>query len=285
MFSFLLHNDEQHARSFYHDRLGTNTGRLRATTSFLVNHQLDEVSRHFAHIIAGVKAQGKQIFDVKPVSFEWFSKRKAVSIRPLLVGTDAETTTLYQERLGTKQTVGEKALKTTHHHHHRFEQEKEREYLDLMWKMSPPSSGRPSGCTPGKGDASFAMPLLYLKTIILPRQARDKHRENSPKRLISAGYYNNEGKDNAIFATPFIYKCIIIFTKTGSGRTYIGKAPNKKVVAFPYLGTGNVPKEVRKRVFRDATFILKTIILPRQARDQHRENSKKRTDFCRVSVC
>ena len=28
--------------------------------------QLDEVSRHFAHIISGVKAAGKTIFDVKP---------------------------------------------------------------------------------------------------------------------------------------------------------------------------------------------------------------------------
>ena len=28
--------------------------------------QLDEVSRHFAHIISGVKAAGKKIFDVKP---------------------------------------------------------------------------------------------------------------------------------------------------------------------------------------------------------------------------
>ena len=55
--------------------------------------QLDEVSRHFAHIISGVKAKGKTIFDVKP--------------------------------------------------------EAEAKYIELMWKMSPPATGRPSGCTPG----------------------------------------------------------------------------------------------------------------------------------------
>ena len=55
--------------------------------------QLDEVSRHFAHIISGVKAAGKNIFDVKP--------------------------------------------------------EAEAKYIELMWKMSPPATGRPSGCTPG----------------------------------------------------------------------------------------------------------------------------------------
>ena len=55
--------------------------------------QLDEVSRHFAHIISGVKAAGKTIFDVKP--------------------------------------------------------EAEAKYIELMWKMSPPATGRPSGCTPG----------------------------------------------------------------------------------------------------------------------------------------
>ena len=50
-----------------------------------------------------------------------------------------------------------------------------------------------------------------------------------------------------------------------------------KGVYLGILKVDDVPGslEVRKRIFCDAIFILKTIILPRQARDKHREDSKK----------
>jgi hypothetical protein len=56
--------------------------------------------------------------------------------------------------------------------------------------------------------------------MILPRQARDKHRENSKKdRFVAApkGGGPNEVRENGIFG-PFIYK-MHYFTKTGSGQT------------------------------------------------------------------
>ena len=80
-----------------HSRASTAVFSRRACAVSLLRinfvQQLDEVSRHFAHIISGVKAAGKNIFDVKP--------------------------------------------------------EAEAKYIELMWKMSPPATGRPSGCTPG----------------------------------------------------------------------------------------------------------------------------------------
>ena len=43
--------------------------------------QLDEVSRHFAHIISGVKAAGKTIFDVKPEAEAKYIELMSDSIR------------------------------------------------------------------------------------------------------------------------------------------------------------------------------------------------------------
>ena len=57
---------------------------------------------------------------------------------------------------------------------------------------------------------------LYIKCIILPRQARDKHRENSKKGTFSRRHSARCEKRH-LFA-PFIYKNEY-FTKTGSGQT------------------------------------------------------------------
>jgi hypothetical protein len=54
--------------------------------------------------------------------------------------------------------------------------------------------------------------------IVLPRQARDKHRENTTKK---GWWFRRRGDDsvreNGSFE-PFLYKCDH-FTKTGSGQT------------------------------------------------------------------
>jgi hypothetical protein len=64
-------------------------------------------------------------------------------------------------------------------------------------------------------------PLSINPPIIVPRQARDKHREKSFQSTVSAGarpnYRKLLGEKTALFA-PFIYK-MHYFTKTGSGQT------------------------------------------------------------------
>jgi hypothetical protein len=62
-----------------------------------------------------------------------------------------------------------------------------------------------------------------MKMIILPRQARDKHRErdHSTKeyfRFLATPSVNASGKETPLFAMPFIYQ-MHDFTKTGSGQT------------------------------------------------------------------
>jgi hypothetical protein len=76
--------------------------------------------------------------------------------------------------------------------------------------------------------------IHYVETVNLPRQARDKHKETLKKR---ARFFPSLGLA--------VYK-----QDHGGGEI--------------------VQLEVRKRVFL-RHFILKTIVLPRQARDKHRE--------------
>jgi hypothetical protein len=67
---------------------------------------------------------------------------------------------------------------------------------------------------------------LYIKTIILPRQARDKHRQNSkkdapffaPKNSWIAAASEYVLQKTPFFAMPLIHKNHH-FTKTGSGQT------------------------------------------------------------------
>jgi hypothetical protein len=76
------------------------------------------------------------------------------------------------------------------------------------------------------------------------------------------------------------------FTKTGSGRTNRGENANKRAQPFEQELKKLSVEELRPRAKAlmgrcenasscDAIFILKTIILPRQARDKHGENSKR----------
>jgi hypothetical protein len=69
------------------------------------------------------------------------------------------------------------------------------------------------------------------------------------------------------------------FTKTGSGRTVHRESTHKREMRFPTATTLQAPPtsapvtgSVRKTVFKKP-FIYKCDLLPRQARDKHRENS------------
>ena len=78
---------------------------------------------------------------------------------------------------------------------------------------------------------------LHIKCIILPRQARDKHRENSKKWPFSAG-------------------------RPGPPRLRQAAPPED---------------QVRKRIFCAAILTQTDhVTLPRQARDEHRESTQKR---------
>jgi hypothetical protein len=79
--------------------------------------------------------------------------------------------------------------------------------------------------------------------MILSRQARDKHRENSKRDRFSLG---SNGYKNLLITPP---------------SELIRAAMNAM--------------KVRKRHFLSHLYI-KTMVLPRQARDKHRENSKTR---------
>ena len=66
---------------------------------------------------------------------------------------------------------------------------------------------------------------LYIKCIILPRQARDKHRDNSKKGRFLADMSNlckeaamGRHRETPLFAMPFTYQ-MHLFSKTGSGQT------------------------------------------------------------------
>jgi hypothetical protein len=78
---------------------------------------------------------------------------------------------------------------------------------------------------PGRVRATNAVlePFSLHKTVHLPRQARDEHKETRKRGAASAGWrippvlWSVVGEENGIFE-PFIYKNEH-FTKTGSGQT------------------------------------------------------------------
>jgi hypothetical protein len=88
--------------------------------------------------------------------------------------------------------------------------------------------------------------------IILPRQARDKHRENSKGRRVSAGDIT-AAKDLAL-------------SRVGQG------------AASPHAR--GLRDQVRKQLSAPR-FILQMTSLPRQARDKHRESTLKKKRFSR----
>jgi hypothetical protein len=111
-------------------------------------------------------------------------------------------------------------------------------------RSSPPASAQRRGAV---GPADWVMtalfsPLFKLKMVILPRQARDKHRENS---------IND------------------VFLQARNAHTTTSEQPG------PARTTSMLSTQaVRNRVFLRHLYI-KMIILPRQARDKRRENSNK----------
>jgi hypothetical protein len=94
---------------------------------------------------------------------------------------------------------------------------------------------------------------FILKMVILPRQARDTHRENSKtqRRFPTAGDAHPR-------------------PRSGSGQT--ASRPHSASHTQPHLS------EVSKRHLL-SHFYIKMIILPRQARDKHRESTQKSAVF------
>eukprot|EP01046_Picozoa_sp_COSAG06_P060170 COSAG06_NODE_12707_length_1340_cov_1.032232_2_plen_196_part_00 len=77
----------------------------------------------------------------------------------------------------------------------------------------------------GAGEKTSLFAPLYIKCIILPRQAQDKHRENSKKGRFLADMSNlckeaamGRHRETPLFAMPFTYQ-MHLFSKTGSGQT------------------------------------------------------------------
>jgi hypothetical protein len=99
--------------------------------------------------------------------------------------------------------------------------------------MSTSSTLRRNCC--GGGKKTGFLRHLYIKCIILPRQARDKHRENSKKaRFLAGTRWNRRGTSHG--------------------------------------------KEMRKRSFLPLFMLGGMIVLPRQARDEHRKSTQQRDD-------
>eukprot|EP01046_Picozoa_sp_COSAG06_P008480 COSAG06_NODE_429_length_15872_cov_25.578330_20_plen_182_part_00 len=78
------------------------------------------------------------------------------------------------------------------------------------------------------------------------------------------------------------------FTKTGFGQTWGKHSKQRDVCGFLHTAVrwdkcwARHALRTRKRVFL-RRFILKTIILPRQARDKHRESTQKTPPFSQVT--
>jgi len=114
--------------------------------------------------------------------------------------------------------------------------------------------------------------------ILLPRQARDKHRERALKTFsqvlglaVFGGLVAGLGAPKNAFASNDH------FTKTGSGQTNTGgKAALKKEVASFCAGNGAMMAlQVKKRSFC-AIYIQNTSFYQdRLGTDKHRENSKR----------
>jgi hypothetical protein len=163
----------------------------------------------------------------------------------------------------------------------------------LVWSTS--SSCTRNGC-----------PLLYKpfisNTIILPRQARDKHRESTRKKsgvsvggwLVGTGMLSpTEFIEGYLkVGRPVLMRGATLTGPTGLGRR-IRRSPDGAAAAAAMTTAADeestwggwramMEKEVRKRLFgaeSSEPFELKMIVLPRQARDKHRENSKQRCVF------
>ena len=154
----------------------------------------------------------------------------------------------------------------------------------------------------------FLKPFICIKFIFLPRQARDKHRENSKKaRFVgraadaalvlpgttthlveNARHWNATqpqfyARGNFMQPQKRCIKTMITFTKRGSGQlvgTAAGKIPHKRpgfLAVFCQTCSYDLCIKCKPAGLKDAydllrSSILKLIILPSQARDKHRND-------------
>jgi hypothetical protein len=95
--------------------------------------------------------------------------------------------------------------------------------------------------------------------IVLPRQARDKHRgkHSKQKRTFFASQILLNGRDLRDYQPQWLRENISFVTSVKD--TYLFSAT------------------VKKRHFLRCRLYLKCIILPRQARDKHRESTQKQS--------
>jgi hypothetical protein len=94
--------------------------------------------------------------------------------------------------------------------------------FNVMMEKTLKHQGKPSGDrTLLVSKNGVFLSHLYIKTNILPRQARDKHGENSKKDRVSTGGHPVDGcvRKRLFHWAIFRLKKTRIFAKTGSGKT------------------------------------------------------------------
>ena len=171
-----------------------------------------------------------------------------------------------------------------------------------------PATGWNNGVTIGSGDTllvdgtknAYLLHLFILKMIILPRQARDKHRETSKQR---DGFFTGAKRDRTIWPGDMGVSVATALATTGEANSSINSLETLYALQapsgmLPYVG----PQVYCQKAWPEAKdeecvegshnsdmyhlwvinqenggflhhFILKMFILPRQARDNHRINS------------
>jgi hypothetical protein len=139
----------------------------------------------------------------------------------------------------------------------------------LFGAYSPRGWGCPN---PVRETRPFLRCHSILKLIFLPRQARDKHRENTPK---SGACFLPDRASQAGRATTARR---ISATSTATGRNTTQRDTRCRIIHTSTFTVRNTNAYLLRY------FMRKMIILPRQARDKHREDSKKRCDFRQVAA-
>ena len=171
-----------------------------------------------------------------------------------------------------------------------------------------PTTGWNNGVTIGSGDTllvdgtknAYLLHLFILKMIILPRQARDKHRETSKQR---DGFFTGAKRDRTIWPGDMGVSVATALATTGEANSSINSLETLYALQapsgmLPYVG----PQVYCQKAWPEAKdeecvegshnsdmyhlwvinlenggflhhFILKMFILPRQALDNHRINS------------
>ena len=118
---------------------------------------------------------------------------------------------------------------------------------------------------------------LYIKIIILPRQARDKHRENSKKRAFSQAESPDE-EAIVLGAKAAGYDFFALTPKGGKDyyRVRVGGGAGGGGASEWDVMKGEVGKNGFLLRCHFSLSIYKCIFLPRQARDKHRESSTQK---------